>query len=113
MVELSDVIIQVLDARDPLSCRSPEVERFVRRMNPDKRMILLLNKIDLVPKDNVLAWLNYFREELPTVAFKCATRAAEQVGARSANFTCRATRWRRRLSRRRQRFGDAQELRAQ
>ena len=88
VVELSDVIIQVLDARDPLSCRSPEVERFVRRMNPDKRMILLLNKIDLVPNDNVLAWLNYFREELPTVAFKCATQGGgNKLGARSANFT--------------------------
>ena len=87
VVELSDVVIQVLDARDPLACRSPEVERFVRRMNPDKRMILLLNKIDLVPKDNVLAWLKYFREELPTVAFKCATSGSgTKLGARNANF---------------------------
>lgn len=73
VVEISDVIIQVLDARDPLACRSPEVERFVRRMNPDKRVVLLLNKIDLAPKENVQAWLKYFREEMPCVAFKCAT----------------------------------------
>ena len=53
MVELSDVVIQVLDARDPLACRAPEVERFVRKTNPGKRVILLLNKIDLVPKSNV------------------------------------------------------------
>jgi len=50
VVEVSDVIIQVLDARDPLACRSPEVERLVRRTNPDKRVVLLLNKIDLAPK---------------------------------------------------------------
>ena len=87
VVELSDVVIQVLDARDPLACRSPEVERFVRRMNPDKRMILLLNKIDLVPKENVMAWLKYFREELPAVAFKCATSGSgNKLGARNANF---------------------------
>jgi|TARA_B110000977_G_scaffold82119_1_gene109698 nuclear GTP-binding protein len=73
VVEVSDVIIQVLDARDPLACRSPEVERFVRRTNPDKRVVLLLNKIDLAPKENVMAWLKYFREEMPCVAFKCAT----------------------------------------
>ena len=73
VVEVSDVIIQVLDARDPLACRSPEVERFVRRTNPDKRVVLLLNKIDLAPKENVQAWLKYFREEMPCVAFKCAT----------------------------------------
>lgn len=73
VVEASDVIIQVLDARDPLAYRSPEVEQFVRRVNPDKRVVLMLNKIDLVPKDNVQKWLKYFREEIPCVAFKCAT----------------------------------------
>ena len=73
VVEAADVIIQVLDARDPLAYRSPEVEQFVRRVNPDKRVVLMLNKIDLVPKDNVQKWLKYFREEIPCVAFKCAT----------------------------------------
>ena len=73
VVEASDVVVQVLDARDPLACRSPEVERLVRRLNPEKRVILLLNKIDLAPKENVQAWLKYFREEMPCVAFKCAT----------------------------------------
>ena len=73
VVDASDVIIQVLDARDPLACRSPEVEQFVRRVNPDKRVVLLLNKIDLVPKENLKKWLKYFREEIPCVAFKCAT----------------------------------------
>ena len=38
-------------------------------------MILLLNKIDLAPKENVQAWLKYFREEMPCVAFKCARAA--------------------------------------
>ena len=74
VVEASDVIIHVLDARDPLACRSPEVEQFVRRVNPDKRVVLLLNKIDLAPKENVMDWLKYFREETPCVAFKCAVR---------------------------------------
>ena len=88
VVEVSDVIIQVLDARDPLACRSPEVERFVRRANPDKRVVLLPNKIDLAPKENVQAWLKYFREEMPCVAFKCATGGGgggggDKLGARS------------------------------
>ena len=38
----------------------------VRRVNPEKRVILLLNKIDLAPKENQ-AWLKYFREEMPCV----------------------------------------------
>ena len=45
MVEAADVVIQVLDARDPLACRAPDVERFIRRSNPNKKIVLLLNKI--------------------------------------------------------------------
>ena len=45
VVEAADVVIEVLDARDPLSCRCPDVERLVRRSGADKKVILLLNKI--------------------------------------------------------------------
>ena len=45
VVEAADVIIEVLDARDPLGCRCEDVERFVRRAGAEKRVILLLNKI--------------------------------------------------------------------
>ncbi len=40
----------------------------------DKRVVLLLNKIDLVPREVGEAWLKYFRQELPTVAFKASTQ---------------------------------------
>lgn len=80
VVEASDVIIQVLDVRDPLASRSLEVEHVVRSSNPRKRVVLLLNKIDLVPRENVQAWLTYFREEMPCVAFKCATGGAGNGG---------------------------------
>lgn len=36
---------QVLDARDPAGCRCPDVERYVRSLDPNKRVILLLNKM--------------------------------------------------------------------
>jgi len=78
VVELSDVVIQVLDARDPLACRCPDVERYIRSTSPNKKIILLLNKMDLVPREAGERWLKYFREELPTVAFKCST---QQQGA--------------------------------
>ena len=45
VVEAADVVIEVLDARDPLSCRCLDVERFVRRAGASKKIILLLNKI--------------------------------------------------------------------
>ena len=84
MVDASDVVIQVLDARDPLACRAPEVERFVRSRGAGKRIVLLLNKVDLVPRHAAEAWLAYFRDELPTVAFKCATSGAKAAPGRRA-----------------------------
>ena len=44
----SDVIIEVLDARDPLGSRCEDVERFVRRSGATKKIILLLNKIGVL-----------------------------------------------------------------
>lgn len=35
----------MLDARDPEGCRCPDVERYVRSLDPNKRVILLLNKM--------------------------------------------------------------------
>ncbi|KAL9254345.1 Guanine nucleotide-binding protein-like NSN1-like protein [Drosera capensis] len=67
VIEASDVILEVLDARDPLGTRCVDMESMVLRSGPDKKLVLLLNKI-------VEKWLKYLREELPTVAFKCSTQ---------------------------------------
>ncbi|TKV92678.1 hypothetical protein SEVIR_9G175800v4 [Setaria viridis] len=74
VIEASDVILEVLDARDPLGTRCIDMENMVRKADPTKRIVLLLNKIDLVPKEAVEKWLTYLREEMPTVAFKCNTQ---------------------------------------
>ncbi|KAH7691073.1 nuclear GTP-binding protein [Dioscorea alata] len=74
VVEASDVILEVLDARDPLGTRCVDMEKMILKSDPNKRLILLLNKIDLVPREALEKWLNYLREELPTVAFKCSTQ---------------------------------------
>ncbi|TKY53580.1 Guanine nucleotide-binding protein NSN1 [Spatholobus suberectus] len=74
VIETSDVILEVLDARDPLGTRCVDIEKMVMKSGPDKRLVLLLNKIDLVPRESLERWLKYLREELPTVAFKCSTQ---------------------------------------
>ncbi|XP_033106740.1 guanine nucleotide-binding protein-like 3 homolog [Anneissia japonica] len=70
----ADVILQVLDARDPLSSRCTELEQAVLASGLDKKLVLVLNKIDLVPKDNAEKWLKHLRNEFPTVAFKASTQ---------------------------------------
>ncbi|XP_024622948.1 guanine nucleotide-binding protein-like 3-like protein isoform X3 [Neophocaena asiaeorientalis asiaeorientalis] len=74
VVEYSDVILEVLDARDPLGCRCFQMEETVLRAEGNKKLVLVLNKIDLVPKEVVEKWLEYLRNELPIVAFKASTQ---------------------------------------
>ncbi|XP_021273937.1 guanine nucleotide-binding protein-like NSN1 [Herrania umbratica] len=74
VIEASDVVLEVLDARDPLGTRCVDMEKMVMKSGPDKHLVLLLNKIDLVPREAVEKWLKYLREELPAVAFKCSTQ---------------------------------------
>ncbi|XP_003737150.1 guanine nucleotide-binding protein-like 3 homolog [Galendromus occidentalis] len=73
VIEKSDVVVQVLDARDPIGTRCREIETAV--VNSGKRLVLLLNKCDLIPADNLKAWLSHLRLELPTVPFKASTQS--------------------------------------
>ncbi|NXA80971.1 GNL3 protein, partial [Thryothorus ludovicianus] len=79
VLEASDVVLEVLDARDPMGCRCPQLEQAVTCSGGNKKLLLVLNKIDLVPKDNVEKWLNYLKKEFPTVAFKSATMMKDKT----------------------------------
>lgn len=78
VVDAADVILQVLDARDPLGSRSPRVEQAVMQSGGKKKLVLVLNKIDLVPREVVEAWLVYLRKEFPTIAFKASTQTQKE-----------------------------------
>jgi nuclear GTP-binding protein len=73
-MEKADIILEVLDARDPMSCRSAAVESLALAQKPPKRVVLVLNKIDLVPPAAVQAWLAHLRREFPAIAFKASTQ---------------------------------------
>ncbi|GAB5373299.1 hypothetical protein AAMO2058_001739000, partial [Amorphochlora amoebiformis] len=79
VLEVSDVILEVLDARDPQGCRCRKIEEMVQgkysgTSNRPKRIILVLNKIDLVPQQVVLEWVRHLRREFACVAFKASTQ---------------------------------------
>merc|ERR1711977_649898 len=62
VVEQADVVLYVLDARDPEGTRSKEVERMVMAAaSGGKRLILILNKIDLIPAPVLKSWLLHLR----------------------------------------------------
>lgn len=49
VIDSSDVILHVLDARDPMGTRCRNVERHIRQETPHKHLVFVLNKVDLVP----------------------------------------------------------------
>ncbi|NP_001080648.1 guanine nucleotide-binding protein-like 3 [Xenopus laevis] len=77
VLEQSDVIVEVLDARDPLGSRCSQAEEVVLK-SPNKRLLLLLNKSDLVPREMVEKWLQVLSAELPTVPFRCVAQIQDK-----------------------------------
>lgn len=59
VVDSSDVLVQVLDARDPLGTRSMALEEHLKKNCPHKHIVLLINKADLVPVWVVAKWVKY------------------------------------------------------
>ncbi|ORZ27559.1 P-loop containing nucleoside triphosphate hydrolase protein [Catenaria anguillulae PL171] len=62
VMEKADVILQVLDARDPMGTRAKHIENMILESGGGKR-------------DNVQEWLSYLRHEFPTIAFKASTQS--------------------------------------
>jgi len=58
-IKLVDIVLILLDARAPFSCRNKELEKIAAR----KKIIFVLNKIDLAWPEAVAAYLDFFRQE--------------------------------------------------
>ncbi|XP_052345340.1 nucleolar GTP-binding protein 2-like [Oncorhynchus keta] len=69
VIDSSDVIIQVLDARDPMGTRSQSIETYMRKEKPWKHLIFVLNKCDLIPTWVTKRWVAVLSAEYPTLAF--------------------------------------------
>ncbi|AMD20579.1 HDL165Wp [Eremothecium sinecaudum] len=69
VIDSSDVVIHVLDARDPLGTRCNSVEEYMRKETPHKHLIYVLNKCDLVPTWVAAAWVKHLSKVRPTLAF--------------------------------------------
>lgn len=77
VIESSDVVLYVLDARDPNGTRSKEVERQIMAAEAgSKRLILILNKIDLIPPPVLKNWLLHLRRSFPTLPLRASNPAA-------------------------------------
>lgn len=79
VVERSDVVVQIVDARNPLLFRCTDLEKYVKEVNPNKQSMLLLNKSDFLNEEQRKTWAKYFNEQGVKFAFFSATLADEHL----------------------------------
>ncbi|QSZ37694.1 hypothetical protein DSL72_008793 [Monilinia vaccinii-corymbosi] len=60
VIERSDLIVQIVDARNPLLFRSEDLERYVKDVDSRKENLLLVNKADMLTLKQRQHWADYF-----------------------------------------------------
>ncbi|OCF30472.1 nucleolar GTP-binding protein 2 [Kwoniella heveanensis BCC8398] len=68
VLDSSDVVIHVLDARDPLGTRCKPVVEYLRKEKAHKHLVYVLNKVDLVPTWVTARWVKHLSLSAPTIA---------------------------------------------
>ena len=58
-IKLIDLIIELVDARVPLSSRNPDIDE----LGKNKARLILLNKADLADESQNEAWKKYFQDK--------------------------------------------------
>jgi ribosome biogenesis GTPase A len=57
-----NVVMEVIDARNPIGTHNHAIETFIKKNKPEIRLILILNKSDIIPKNVLKEWMKYFKE---------------------------------------------------
>lgn len=73
VIDSSDVLLQVVDVRDPMGTRSSYLENYLKKEKPFKHLVIVLNKCDLVPVNVTKAWIKHLSKEYPTLSFRAST----------------------------------------
>ncbi len=58
-IKLIDLVVELVDARVPLSSRNPDIDD----LGKHKARLILMNKADLASEEQTRAWSDYFREK--------------------------------------------------
>ncbi|XP_012862606.1 large subunit GTPase 1 homolog [Echinops telfairi] len=78
VIERSDIVVQIVDARNPLLFRCEDLERYVKELNGDKENVILINKADLLSAEQRRAWAAHFEKEGVKVIFWSALAESVQ-----------------------------------
>lgn len=85
VLERSDLLVMVVDARDPLFYRCPDVEAYAQEIDEHKRTLLLVNKADLLPFTVRQKWANYFNSHGILFLFWSAKAATAVLEGKKLN----------------------------
>ncbi|KAI8064428.1 hypothetical protein BC940DRAFT_277199 [Gongronella butleri] len=77
VIERSSLVVQIVDARNPLLFRSADVDRYVKEVDPRKNNLLLINKADLLSDAQRTHWADYFDKVGIRYTFFSAKEAAD------------------------------------
>ncbi|KAI0296354.1 NUC091 domain-containing protein [Multifurca ochricompacta] len=69
VIDSSDVLLHVLDARDPLGTLCESVLEYIRKEKAHKQVVLVINKCDLVPNWVTARYIQHLTPRYPTIAF--------------------------------------------
>jgi len=81
VVDCSDVILHIIDARNVPGTRCTMIERHIRDNASHKHLVFVLNKIDLVPNWVAKRWMGELAKDRPTIAFHASLTHAFGKGA--------------------------------
>jgi len=81
VLDSSDVILQVVDARNVPGTRCGHIENHIKKNATHKHLIILLNKCDLVPSWVTRKWVKILSKEFPTLAFHASITNSFGKGA--------------------------------
>ncbi|XP_030503908.2 GTPase LSG1-2 [Cannabis sativa] len=86
VLERSDLIVMVVDARNPLFYRCPDLEIYAQELDKHKKTLLLVNKADLLPYSVREKWAQYFRlHEILFVFWSAKAASAALLGKTSSD----------------------------
>lgn len=69
VIDSSDVILHILDARDPMGTLCESVLEYIRKEKAHKQVVLVINKCDLVPNWVTARYIQHLTPRYPTLAF--------------------------------------------
>jgi len=84
VIERSDVVVQIVDARNPLMFRSEDLEAYVKDVDSKKQNLLLINKADMMTYTQRKAWANYLKGAGIAYRFFSAQLAKEMLEAQGS-----------------------------